>query len=428
MKKPVYIIVALLIAISLLIPLNSNAKAKRDNWVFKGVSEIENTPGVRQYGWETERPPYGSDDKIALYRMVYEGKKKIVVGRPASNKKKVVFIIPGTWSRGTSGFTDEEISLNLFLANHGFDVYSMDFRTAYLPNLAYDQFEPQGEDISGTADWTYGEFREDIKACVDKAKKNSRANKIFMAGRSRGGTQMFIYASKYWKKDLKGLISLDGGGKITPPSGTPLTEEQYNALVDGFKAAGTWLSELSRYEQIQYAGSVPYSVNAVGFETLEDAFADAKSRYPWADDPPSGYEIETISDLIAYGAYWAWGEGKVTNYYGGFIDRDVLIQTEANLTRYWPQIQNIEGGQMNAWEDCPYLDYDNNLADLPLIAFLSELFCPGGLCLYLPDNMTLSDDVTFKYLPGYGHLDVYVGEYSLEDVKKPLLDWLNERL
>ena len=109
------------------------------------------------------------------------------------------------------------------------------------------------------------------------------------------------------------------------------------------------------------------------------------------------------------------------------MDRDVLIQTEANLTRYWPQVQNIEGSQMSAWEDCPYLDYDDNLADLPLIAFLSELFCPGGLCLYLPDNMTLSDDVTFNYLPGYGHLDVYVGKYSLEDVKEPLLEWLNER-
>jgi pimeloyl-ACP methyl ester carboxylesterase len=427
MKKLVYITVASLVAVSLLIPLNSTASAKRDHWVFKGVKEIASNPGVRQYGWETARPPDGPFDKIALYRMVYEGKKKIVAGRPASNKKQVVFILPGTWSRGTSGFTDEEISLNLFLANHGYDVFSMDFRTAYLPNLAYEQFQAQGEDISGTADWTYGEFREDIKACVDMAKKISRAKKVFMAGRSRGGTQMFIYASKYWKQDLKGLISLDGGGKITPPSGTPLTEEQYNALVAGFKDAGTWLSELSRYEQIQFAGAVPYSENAVGFESLEDALEDAKSRYPWADDPPAGYEIETVSDLIAYGAHWAWGEGKVTNYYGGFMDLDVLIQTEANLTRYWPQIQNIEGSQMSAWEDCPYLDYDDNLADLPLIAFLSELFCPGGFCLYLPGNMTLSDDVTFNYLPGYGHLDVYVGKYSLQDVKEPLLEWLNER-
>jgi pimeloyl-ACP methyl ester carboxylesterase len=42
------------------------------------------------------------------------------------------------------------------------------------------------------------------------AKKLSRAKKIFLAGRSRGGTQMYIYASKYWQEDLKGLIGLDG--------------------------------------------------------------------------------------------------------------------------------------------------------------------------------------------------------------------------
>ena len=104
--------------------------------------------------------------------MGYEGKKKIAVGRPGSNKKKVIFIIPGTWSRGTSGFTDEEITLNLFLANHGYDVYSMDFRTACLPNLAYDQFEAMGEDISGTADWTYGAFREESKRVWKKPKKS----------------------------------------------------------------------------------------------------------------------------------------------------------------------------------------------------------------------------------------------------------------
>ena len=109
--------------------------------------------------------------------------------------------------------------------------------------------------------------------------------------------------------------------------------------------------------------------------------------------------------------------------------QDVLIHIESNFTRYWPAIQDLEGAQLNAYSggDCPFLDYDDNLADLPMIAFLSELFCPGGLCLYLPGNKTLSNDVTFLYLPGYGHLDVYSGTHSLEDVKEPMLEWMNER-
>jgi len=112
------------------------------------------------------------------------------------------------------------------------------------------------------------------------------------------------------------------------------------------------------------------------------------------------------------------------------MDKDVLIGIEKHFTRYWPAIQDVEGSQLNAYsgDDCPFLDYDDNLADLPLLGFLSELFCPGGLCLYLPGNKTLSSDVTFVYLPGYGHLDVYSGTHALEEVKQPMLDWMNDRL
>jgi len=431
MKKTSYIIVAFLVMISMSISTNSLAKrnhAKKDRWAFKGSNIVENNPGLKNYIWETERPPYGPFDKISLHRVVYEPYNwKEISGRPAPNKKKVIFIIPGTWSRGSSKLTEDRQSLNLFLANNGYDVYTMDFRTAYIPNYAYDQFETEGIEISSTSDWTYGVFREDIKACIDKAKEVSRAKKVFLAGRSRGGTQMFIYASKYWKKDLKGLISLDGGGKILPPSGDQLTEVEYGAVVADFKANGTLLSEVSGYEQSQYAGQVPYSPMTVGFETLDEYVEYVQTLYWWAEDPP--LPIKTVSDAVAYGAYYAWGAGKVTNYYGGFIELDALIKVESNFTRYWPQIQNIEGSQLDAYSGsgCPYLDYDDNLANLPMIAFLSELFCPSGLCLGLPFNKTLSDDVTFHYLPGYGHLDVYVGVYSIDDVKEPLLEWMNER-
>jgi pimeloyl-ACP methyl ester carboxylesterase len=430
MKKLFLVALAAMFLISLFAGSDSYAwhgkKGKR--WVYKGVSKVANNPGIMHYVWETERPPYGPFDKIALHRLVRETWNwGMIPDRPAPEKRKVIFIIPGTWSRGSSKLTDERHSLNIYLANNRYDVYSMDFRTAYVPNFAYDQFESYGIDVNSTADWTYGVFREDIKACVEKSKRISRAKKLFLAGRSRGGTQMFIYASKYWKQDLKGLISLDGGGKITPPSSTPLTEEQYNTLVADFNANGVLLTEVSGYEQAHYAGEVPYALNTPGFESLDDYADYVQSIYSWAPPPPS--PLETVSDAVAYGAHYAWGEGKVTNYYGGFIELDILIKVESNFTRYWPEIQNIEGDQLNAYsgDDCPFLDYDDNLANLPMIAFLSELFCPDGLCLYLPDNKTLSDDVTFYYLPGYGHLDVYVGVNSISDVKQPLLEWMNDR-
>jgi len=434
MKKLLFCTIAAIFLMSLFVASDSLAWGgnKGTDWVYKGVTVEETPAGVKHYVWEIARPPYGSFDKIALHRFVYEPYNLMAIpGLPARDKRKVLFIIPGTWNNGSPKGSDPNFSENHYFAANGYDVYSMDFRTSQVPNLAYNQFAANGIDVSPTGDWTYGVFREDIKTCVEKAKHIAKTKKLFLAGRSRGGTQMFIYASKYWQEDLKGLISLDGGGKITPPSGVKMTEAEYEAYVANFKATGTLLTEVSGYEQCQFAGAVPFAKTAVGYALAADAPLPA-------GPPPDGSTIETVSDLVAYGAYWAWGAGKVTNYYtpypGGsgetYMYQDVLMNIESNFTRYWPAIQDLEGSQLNAYSvtGCPFLDYDDNLADVPMIAFLSELFCPGGLCLYLPGNKTLSADATFVYLPGYGHLDVYSGTHSLEDVKEPMLEWLNERL
>jgi len=428
MKKLLVCTIAAMLVMSFVVVADSSAwhGKKGPDWVYKGVT-VEDVPaGVKHYVWEIARPPYGPFDKIALHRFVYEPLNKLAIpGLPARDKRKVLFTIPGTWDSGSSKGTDPNFAENYFFAANGYDVYSMDFRTSQVPNLAYYQFAPYGVDVSPTGDWTYGVFREDIKTCVEKAKQISKAKKLFLAGRSRGGTQLFIYASKYWQEDLKGLISLDGGGKITSPvPADQLSQADYEAKVNLFKTTGPLLAEVSGYETAQFAGVVPFSGLTVG------------GPLPPVTQP-NGLPIETVSDLVAYGAYYAWGEGKVTNYYtpypGGsgetYMYQDVLINIESNFTRYWPAIQDLEGSQLTAYsgEDCPFLDYDDHLADLPMIAFLSELFCPGGLCLYLPGNKTLSDDVTFVYLPGYGHLDVYSGTHSLEDVKEPMLEWMNER-
>ena len=97
----------------------------------KGKSEIEDWtlvhdgrgvksyPELREYVWETERPPYGPYDRIGLHRVVKEGIKP----------QGVVFILPGTWSNGEQlcsnppedwWTADEDHSFALFLANRNF--------------------------------------------------------------------------------------------------------------------------------------------------------------------------------------------------------------------------------------------------------------------------------------------------------------------
>ena len=52
----------------------------------------------------------------------------------------MLFIIPGTWDRGAPKASDPKVSENWFFAANGYDVYSIEFRTAYVANLAASQF------------------------------------------------------------------------------------------------------------------------------------------------------------------------------------------------------------------------------------------------------------------------------------------------
>ena len=264
---------------------------------------------------------------------------------------------------------------------------------------------------------------------------------------------MWIYASKYLG-DVKGLIGMDGGGiKDYPDENTIILSEmteqeiqeataEYYAAVQVFQENGTLLSEVSGYEMGQFGSAVPKSRSLVGFESIADYIAYYRSTHPWAGPPP--YPLENITDVSAYTSYYTWGEGMVTNvftpYPGGdgetYMDPDALILGRGEYTRYWPNIQNMEtnenfgGGGLNAYDDCPFLDYDDHWQeiDVPVLSFNGELSCRGG-CQSTSIEYTLNNletnDTTLYYLPNYGHLDVYYGTHSREDMKEPMLDWMD---
>lgn len=393
-------------------------------WVLKSMSQVENNSSLVHFEWEICRPPYGPYDTITLHRVVPYSR---VIPFTRDNKK-VIFMIPGTWDAGGwSKITDPNVNPMLYLAKNGYDVYTMQFRSYNIPDMDYDQFPGNGIDISPTTDWTYGVYREDIKTCVDKIKSESKAQKVFMSGFSRGGVHMYIYASKY-PGDIRGMIVFDYLVKKFPPSGDQMDEATYNYVVSLFKAGvlpdpdnpsqvipwiyGVFGLDIQGYNNWKLAGVLPYSKYMVG-GTL-----------------PANFPV--ISDYVADSAYHVWdvlglGQGALSNYYEGYIDRDVLVKTLNEFARYYPSIQTLEDLQMQAYADVPYFDYDDNPIDLPMIAFLTPYIgCMFNNCLMdtLP-NKTINDDVTINLLAGYGHMDVLFGKDSLTDVKQPLLDWLN---
>lgn len=409
------ILLTFLVVVSSVLPACAGEKEPQVAWQWQSTSAVAGSPGVKHIVWETARTPFGPYDKIALHRFVYDGKN--IKKRP--RRGKVIFHLPGTWDTAWKNISAPEFENHIFFADNGYDVYSIDYRTSYLPNLPLGAF-----DASSTAQWTYDLFREDIKACIEKAKKLSGTEKLFLSGFSRGGRQVWIYADKYWQSDLKGLIGLDGGPPFAA-SAPARTQAEYDAAVEEFLAGGEPLltsgTTYAGYNRMQHAAIMPEAQMTVGSATLEECLTTS-TYYNGA--PPDGSTVETAGDLLAYFYYYAWGRSRLTNYYDGMIDQRTLLLAQAGTTLYWPAIQNVESDTDPG--------YGDNVAkiDLPVIFFGGILGCgENGVYCTNPDMIfkCAGDDVTVIHLPGFGHMDVMWGTHSLEQVKQPLLEWMNER-
>ncbi len=243
------------------------------------------------------------------------------------------------------------------------------------------------------------------------------------------------------------MISLDGSGlwRNADNPATQKTQDQFNAAVASFKA-GTHssyplvLSDGGGNERTRFGALYPHSKNTVtrapantvsSLDTDAALIKTALAAYNPADIPAPP---QTISDLLAYAYYWTWGQAKLTNVYGGFSTVDVLLKYQSQLSRFWPNIQNLEGTYLAGYANCPFLDYHNNAAvTVPFLFIGGELGCPGGICQTAAFGsysgyMIQTADRTIQYLPGYGHVDILIGARSVSEVKSVELAWMNGRL
>jgi pimeloyl-ACP methyl ester carboxylesterase len=370
-------------------------------------------PDLTETVWEANctTPPYGPYDMIGLHRVVKMGIQPL----------GVLFICPGTWSSGeqlisnppTDTWTKTENDTEAFYwANRGWDVYSMDYRTHFVPiTLSSSQ-------LSFMADWGWTQWIGDIKQAVDMAKEVSGAQRIYMAGESFGGIAAMNYASLYWNQDLKGLIMLDGGGTgIKNPN--PTNSYNLTAAIAQMIATGTWSTEVSGPGAIfafQYADQYPGAPAEFPPGTPLQPTINPMTGQPWAN----------ISEWAAFVIYYAWGPAGVSNIYGGYGNATVDIHIMATFDRYWPTRLSLETAAYTDWVNCPYLPYDfddhYSSIDVPLISFTSQYL---GLATFGPFQHGIANpDFTETILWGYGHLDVFSGVYCARDVSAPTYDWM----
>lgn len=350
---------------------------------------IKGNPDLVEYVWNTSRPPYGLYDQIAVRRVM---RSDLTAGG------SVVFILPGTWSSGEQlvhvrkdgvqyGIPDADKSILLYLAKRGFDVYTLDYRTHFVPHTLTN--------LSFMLNWGWDAWMGDMKAAVDLIKNVSSVDKIYIGGESFGGGAAMNYASVYWAEDLKGIILLDAfwcksAGKL----GLETNSFNLTEAIENMTASGdySWPSAGGPNNPIwAYALAHPEEI-LLSFYLMDQLYLSGTANpygYPWSQPAP-------------------------------------MFAILASFDPFWPTRLGNESLAYLDWINCPYLSYDFDdhyiEIDVPVIAFLSERF---GYA-YWGDlvNGIANPDFTGTLLGGYGHLDVFAGTYVREDVNEPTYQWL----
>ena len=394
-----------------------DASLTSDWTLIYDARSVKAYPDLREYVWQKDArmPPNGQYDKIALHRFVKTG----------TEAKGVVFFLPGTYGNGEQysnppgdNWTwNESYNQPIYWANRGFDVYTIDYRTHFVPsNLNVSQ-------LSFMADWGWDQWISDIKETVNKAKDVSGAAKVFLAGHSFGGMASMNYATKYGLEDLRGIILLDGGnatvGKIT---------NSYNlsATMNTMLTSKAWASDFPTLY------GAPASPPGLIFR-FKYAFLNPGAPAEYPPGTPLLPKINPITNMT-----WAniteyhavTSNTQMSNIQGGYADIMVTLQNLATCDRYWPVRLSLELAALRDWNNCPYVsyDFDDYYRDInvPLIGFTSEL-------RNLPRDGPVvkgiaNPDVTSVVLLKYGHNDVIKGIYSARDVSQPTLDWMVNHL
>jgi pimeloyl-ACP methyl ester carboxylesterase len=315
-------------------------------------------------------------DKIALHR--------VALGpRTVEHRAITVLYLPGTNMNGEIAVENPRYSLPVYLALRGVDVWTMDYRT---------HFVPPGVTAS-TVDsvfkrWTNQEFAADVERAAKFILATTKSRQIYVAGFSRGVEFAYLFAAMH-PGQVRGLIVLDGfiprrpsrqmpPGRIVEDIGGPhLTYEKRHFLMQSVIANPDGPAPLPKYRTAR--------------ENL----------------------MHVVYDSRGFG-----GKGGLANPQGGFSDPVVLARVLIGYDRYWPAIQDYNN------PFTPALLKSLKESKIPVIAFSSTNIAPDWPAWVLSSAKSTGTDPTFSKLEGWGHLDVLCGNYAPAKVYQPIMNWL----
>ena len=365
----------------LFIALGAAAPAAQAGFSPVGTArELKGAPGIYQSTYQATvgKSPF---DKIALHR-VAKG------ANPPAHPDAVVLYLPGTNMNGEVALEDPRYSFQVYLAEQGFDVWSMDYRTHFIPPQT-----PQS-DLSELAGWTNDLFESDIDAAAKFVSEKTGRGKLFVAGFSRGVEFAYLYAAMH-PESVAGIIALDGFIPSHPMRTAPLEPGHYADDI-----GGEHLTYDKRYKLMQMVIENP-------------------------DQPAPIPKYKTARENLEHVVYDAGGffggHGGLANPQGGYSDAVVLAKLLIGYDRYWPAVQDGEN------PFTPELLAALKASKIPVIAFASTNFgadWPGQI--EASAKSTGAPDPSFTKLDKWGHLDVLAGTKSEHEVFAPIAAWIKQ--
>ncbi|HXZ88766.1 MAG TPA: hypothetical protein VEF07_09355 [Candidatus Binataceae bacterium] len=378
LKGRILCALAVLVLLIAAFAARSDPAAARDFTSPGEARSFKLAPGVHEFVFEASVGP-SRFDRIALHRFTSGA-------RPPAHPPIVMLYLPGTNMNGEAEDDDPRYSLKLYFAQHGVDLWALDYRTHFIPP------QTPAEQLAELKDWTNELFESDIDAAARYIIAKTGRSRIFVSGFSRGASFAYLYASEHPER-LQGLLVFDGlildDRRGSPPPGV------YASDVGGKHL--TWDKRQT---------------------LLKMVIENPNGRAPL---PEYKTASENLEHVVYYSAGFG-GKGGLANPLGGFSNLDALARTLISYDRYWPIVQD--------YEDASGTEHAKALANskIPVIAFSSTNIAPDWAERVTKSAAsTGSSDVTVKRLAGWGHLDVICGSHAEQEVFAPAVQWLRQR-
>ena len=316
-------------------------------------------------------------DRIGLHR--------IASGPAAPPHPEIVMLyLPGTNMNGEIAVDDARYSMPLYLAAHGVEVWTMDYRTHFVPA---DTPAPKLAMMTG---WTSRVFNGDVEAAAAFVSAETHREKLFIAGFSRGASFAYLFAAMH-PQSVAGLVILDGFIPRRPAQAMPA-----GRVADDI--AGRHLT----YDKRQ-------------------ALMEAVIRDPGGPAPLPKYKnaAENLEQVVYDADGVFGGHGGLANPQGGFSDPSVLARVLIGYDRWWPAVQDFD----NPFDASALARL--KASKIPVIAFASTNISAQWPAMVAESAAaTGSADVTVRRLVNWGHLDVICGTHAEGEVYAPVLAWL----